>query len=187
MIIRKQFKFEGSHVVRGCTSRKCSQNIHGHSYKVDVLIEGHKLDNGHMILDFGLLKREVKDFIESFDHAHAVWRDGDETEINFITNNVERWILTPLSPSAEGFAIMFFSFVKKLLEQTEFSNGEGDIRLYSVRVHETETGYAEAFQEDIPVGLHFPDFSYAIKQGWNDSDMLYKLLTDRTFKNPKEV
>lgn len=29
MIIRKQFKFEGAHIVRNCTSQRCRENILG--------------------------------------------------------------------------------------------------------------------------------------------------------------
>lgn len=46
MIIRKQFKFEGAHIVRNCTSQRCRENIHGHSYIVEVFITSDKLDHG---------------------------------------------------------------------------------------------------------------------------------------------
>lgn len=188
MIIRKRFKLEGSHVVRGCTTRKCSRNIHGHSYKVDILMEGHQLDNGGMLMDFGLMKNEIKDFIESFDHTHTMWRHGSELELNFIVENMERWAIIPLSPSAEGFAIMFYSFINRLLNKTEFVNGEDtELRLHSICVHETDTGYAQAFQSDIPVNLSFPDFSTYVVSEWKNPDMLRELLRGEIFENPKIV
>ncbi len=39
MLIRKLFKFENAHIVRDCTTQRCSENIHGHSYKIEVLLE----------------------------------------------------------------------------------------------------------------------------------------------------
>jgi len=53
LIIRKLFKFENAHIVRECSTLRCSKNIHGHSYKVEVLLESNYLDmdRWYMILD----------------------------------------------------------------------------------------------------------------------------------------
>jgi hypothetical protein len=56
MLIRKLFKFENAHIVRGCSTRSCAHSIHGHSYKVELLLEALALDHGQMVYDFGLLK-----------------------------------------------------------------------------------------------------------------------------------
>ncbi len=80
MIIRKLFKFENAHVVRGCSTQRCRASIHGHSYKVEVLFESKYLDNGQMVYDFGLMKRGMKELIDSFDHGVAIW-DGDDASI----------------------------------------------------------------------------------------------------------
>lgn len=69
MLIRKLFKFENAHVVRNCTSDRCKRSIHGHSYKVELLLKASKLDHGQMVYDFGLLKGVIKDLFDSFDHA----------------------------------------------------------------------------------------------------------------------
>ncbi len=60
MIIRKLFKFENAHIVRECSTLRCSRNLHGHSYKVEVLLESNYLDNGQMVYDFGLTKLYIK-------------------------------------------------------------------------------------------------------------------------------
>ncbi|MFR6543952.1 MAG: 6-pyruvoyl trahydropterin synthase family protein, partial [Butyricimonas virosa] len=52
MLIRKLFKFEGAHIVRNCSSHRCRENIHGHSYIVEVFITSDKLDRGYMVIDF---------------------------------------------------------------------------------------------------------------------------------------
>lgn len=52
MLIRKLFKFENAHVVRNCTSDRCKRSIHGHSYKVELLLKASKLDHGQMVYDF---------------------------------------------------------------------------------------------------------------------------------------
>ncbi len=73
MLIRKLFKFENAHVVRNCTSDRCKRSIHGHSYKVELLLKASKLDHGQMVYDFGLLKGVIKDLFDSFDHAICFW------------------------------------------------------------------------------------------------------------------
>ena len=73
MIIRKLFKFEGAHIVRNCSSVRCKKSIHGHSYVVEVFFSSDGFDNGMMVMDFGLMKGTIKDFIDGFDHAYSMW------------------------------------------------------------------------------------------------------------------
>ncbi len=155
MIIRKKYRFEAAHTVRRCTSEKCRDNIHGHSYIVEVFFEGHKLDNGCMLLDFGKIGT-IKKLIDSFDHSYCLWDNEDEKFKKAILSFNKRTVTMPISPSTEGFALVLFVMIQHLLEQILMDNGEGSIQLHSVRVHETETGYAEAFKED----LSMVNFSY---------------------------
>lgn len=71
MLIRKPFRLENAHIVRGCSKRQCSHSIHGHSYRVELLLEAHAFDNGQMVYDFGLLKGHVCYLIDVFDDACA--------------------------------------------------------------------------------------------------------------------
>lgn len=172
MLIRKQFKFEGAHIVRNCYSQRCRENIHGHSYIVEVFIHSDRLDQGYMVMDFGRLDR-VKAFIESFDHTYALWNQEQEELKHFIYRYNRRVAEIPVSPSAEGFALLFFYVIDKILQATPRINGEGNRRLSSVRVHETATGYAEAFREDLKLadfGLEDLHFSAAIQEDWTDRD-----------------
>ena len=148
MRIRKLFRFEAAHVVRGCSSRRCRENIHGHSYAVEVLIDSGSLDRGFMVMDFALLEG-VRAIVDRFDHSYSLWRGEDEEMKAFVYKYNRRVVEMPVSPSAEGYALLFFFLFDGLLRETVFRNGEGDVRLYSVRVHETATGYAEAFREDL--------------------------------------
>lgn len=148
MIIRKLFKFEGAHIVRNCSSEKCRENIHGHSYIVEVFITSDKLDDGYMIMDFCRLEK-VRNFIESFDHTYTLWQKDNKDFKAFIYKYNRRVAEIPVSPSAEGFALMFFYVIDRIINEIPTVNGEGNIQLHSVRVHETATGYAEAFRKDL--------------------------------------
>ena len=81
MIIRKLFKFENAHIVRGCSTVRCRSSLHGHSYKVELLFESNFLDNGQMIYDFGLMKQNMKALIDSFDHSVTIWSEDDKEYI----------------------------------------------------------------------------------------------------------
>lgn len=178
MLIRKLFKFEGAHIVRNCSSRHCRENIHGHSYTVEVFITSDKLDRGCMILDFGLLDK-VKEFIGSFDHSYSLWEGESEEYKTFIYTFNRRVAEIPISPSAEGFALLFFYALDQILKTTELKNGEGHVTLSSVRVHETATGYAEAFREDLR-WVNFTaaniKFSSGITEEWKDGNWWKQLI-----------
>lgn len=179
MIIRKKFKFEGAHIVRNCSTNRCKKSIHGHSYEVEVFFTSNKLDNGFMILDFGLTKKHIKNIIDSFDHAYSFWSEESVEFKNFFKENSERWIEMPLSPSAEVYSLMFLKLIDKILKNTKLLNGEGDVYVSSVRVHETKTGYAEAFVSDMDIiefDLEKIVFSKQIIEEWQDKEELLKIL-----------
>jgi len=194
MKIRKLFKFEGSHIVRNCSSTRCKFSRHGHSYKVELFFTADGLDNGGMIMDFGLMKKNIKDLIDSFDHAESIW-EKDFLAVEQGECFSERYIIMPVTPSAEQYALLFLFMIQKIIKATEFNNGEKNVRISSVIVHETDTGYAEAFSDDIHLvdyKLEDIKFSKGVKDEWSDPKMFDKLIIadlEKTicFKNPKVV
>ena len=191
MLIRKLFKFENAHVVRNCTSDRCKRSIHGHSYKVELLLKASKLDHGQMVYDFGLLKGIIKDLIDSFDHAICFWEKDDSQYIDACQTFSARWISLPVSPSAEQFSRIFFYLAQQVLQSTITQNGEGDVEVYSVIVHETDTGYAQSFIEDIQneqMGILSLDgivFSEQIQIEWANPQMYEDLKQGMKFNNPQ--
>lgn len=190
MLIRKLFKFENAHVVRNCTSDRCKRSIHGHSYKVELILKASKLDHGQMVYDFGLLKGVIKELFDSFDHAICFWNQDDSEYIQACKKFSARWISLPVSPSAEQFSRIFFFLAQQVLKSTKTQNGEGDVDVYSVIVHETDTGYAQSFSEDIQneqmgmLALDSIEFSAQIQQEWSDMTMYDKLKQGEFFHNP---
>lgn len=191
MLIRKLFKFENAHVVRNCTSDRCKRSIHGHSYKVELLLKASKLDHGQMVYDFGLLKGVIKDLFDSFDHAICFWEKDDSQYIDACQTFSARWISLPVSPSAEQFSRIFFYLARQVLQSTVTQNGEGDVEVYSVIVHETDTGYAQSFIEDIQneqMGILSLDgivFSEQIQIEWANPQMYEDLKKGIKFNNPQ--
>ncbi len=193
MIIRKMFKFENAHIVRDCSTRRCSENIHGHSYKIEVLLESNYLDNGQMVYDFGLTKLYIKELIDSFDHSITLWSEDDPEYIDAMKKYSNRWVELPVSPSAEQFSRVIYLMVERVLECTKMQNGERDVRLHSIIVHETETGYAQGFREDAHselmgrILLEEISFSDQISLEWSDPMLWSKLLSRQDLLNPDKV
>jgi 6-pyruvoyltetrahydropterin/6-carboxytetrahydropterin synthase len=46
---------------------KC-ENLHGHNWKVEVSVEGDRLDEAGVLIDFGVLKKHVRDIMKLLDH-----------------------------------------------------------------------------------------------------------------------
>jgi len=193
LIIRKLFKFENAHIVRNCTSKRCSRSIHGHSYKVELFFKSTLFDRGEMVYDFGLTKLIIKELIDSFDHAITLWSKDDPDYIKDMKKWSYRWIEIPVNPSAEQFSRLFFLMIEKVLNQTVMINGEKDVFIDSVIVHETDTGYARCNKDDAhnkdlgEIDLAKVKFSFGIIEEWRDSLMWEKLLKGEKFYNPKSI
>jgi 6-pyruvoyltetrahydropterin/6-carboxytetrahydropterin synthase len=186
MIIRKLYKFENAHVVRNCSTDRCKYSIHGHSYKVEVMLDSKYLDNGQMVYDFGLMKGNIKDIIDSFDHATVFWDQDNGDYIDSIKKHSARWISIPVNPSAEQLSRVLFLLVDKILEKTKMANGEGEVTLKSIRVHETDTGYAECGVRDVydyidtmgHIDIDMIEFSEDVMNDWTDRELFNNIKLD---------
>ena len=100
---------------------KC-ENPHGHNYRVKVFVSGKELDEGGMLIDFSVLKKNLKSVLETLDH-----QDLNST------------IFKDLEPSAENISRYIFDSLKTLLPS--------GVRLTGVEVFETEKN-SVLYQED---------------------------------------
>ncbi|NPE28555.1 6-carboxytetrahydropterin synthase QueD [Methanococcoides sp. SA1] len=41
--------------------------VHGHTYKIEIVLEGEKQENG-MVMDFYIIKKIVKEILKTYDH-----------------------------------------------------------------------------------------------------------------------
>lgn len=188
MIIRKKFNVESAHIVRNCTSERCSHSIHGHSAVIEVFLEANVLDNAQMVYDFGLMKGTIKQFIDSMDHCYLLCNRDDIEFRNFIKASCDRYIELPFNPSAEMLSLFIYQGVRRILDYTETNNGEGIIRVKAVRYHETETGYAECDHTDFVnfdcnYSLSDVVFSDGVVKDWSED--LRKIIFDyQAVSNP---
>ena len=145
MLIRKSFKFEAAHIVRNAVSERCKYSIHGHSYKVEVCLKGKVNSETGMVMDFIEVKNcGIYNLLDSYDHATIIWSKDSDEYINDIKKHSKRIVMMDLNPTAENMAITFHKQIQKLLDKLN-----RDIKVEWVRVHETDTGYAQSEISDI--------------------------------------
>ena len=97
MIIAKQFSFDAAHVLPDHPG-KCSR-LHGHTYKLEVMLEGDIQANG-MVFDFFELKQIVKaKILDRLDHSFL-----NDLIMPSTAEQITIWIwneLAPLLPLAQ--------------------------------------------------------------------------------------
>jgi len=101
---------------------KC-ENVHGHNYRIQVTVEGERLNRIGLLVDFVDLKRSVRAVCERLDHQ-------------FI-NDLEPF--TTLNPSAENLAKYLYDEVTTALDLT---HSDPPVRISQVKVWETDTSIA---------------------------------------------
>jgi len=114
-ILKAEHSFDSAHFLAGYEG-KC-RNIHGHRWKVEVevkaqtLIKGGQLDG--MVIDFGDLKKAVKNMVDDYDHSLIIERTTMRTEtLNCLVQDGFKIIQTDFRPTAENFAAFFFEKMK---------------------------------------------------------------------------
>ncbi len=58
--------FDAAHALRGYEG-PC-ENLHGHTWKVQIQLQGKQLNQIGLLEDFKSLKHELRDLLETFDH-----------------------------------------------------------------------------------------------------------------------
>mgnify|MGYP005859126593 CR=1 FL=1 len=110
--------FSSAHYLRNYQG-KC-EHLHGHNWKVEVVLEGETLDNAGMMLDFSILKGFLKEIMNTLDHKCL---------------NDDIYFFKDLSPSSEHIARFVYNSLKEKLK-------DYPVKMYEVKVFESENSYA---------------------------------------------
>lgn len=122
------------------------KNIHGHSYILGVTVIGKPIDNDNhvkngMVMDFGDLKQIVKEeILDPMDHAVVLNQKAPYQPLAAMPQMGERLHLVQYQPTCENLLVDFAERIKKRLPS--------HIKLFSLRLHETASSYAEWFAGD---------------------------------------
>jgi len=71
--------FDAAHFIRDYPG-KCSR-MHGHRWEVEVVLEGRKLDNRNILVDFAQVKELLGSLVDSVDHYQLNERFEDEPNV----------------------------------------------------------------------------------------------------------
>ena len=122
------------------------KHIHGHSYNMEVTLIGEPKNEPDaikdgMVIDFGDLKKIVKKkVVDCFDHSYMVPSRYSKERIEHLKKTTERLIVVDFQPTAENIVV----YIAEILQQHLPSY----VELYSIRLSETSTAYAEWFASD---------------------------------------
>lgn len=142
--VTKRFHFEMAHALFEYDG--LCRNIHGHSYNLQVTLFGEaKKKPGHpkdgMVMDFSELKKVVNSqIVERFDHALMVNSLFPNSQIKLLKQTTERIIIVDFQPTSENIV----AYIAEILQQ-HLPIG---VSLFSIRLNETVTSYAEWFASD---------------------------------------
>jgi 6-pyruvoyltetrahydropterin/6-carboxytetrahydropterin synthase len=106
--------FAAGHALRNYKGR--CENVHGHNFKVRVVIEGEKLDDTGLLVDFLDVKAAMQAIIDRLDHVFL--------------NDVAPFDVK--NPSAENIAEYFFTEIVRSLKSAVA------VRVRDVTIWETE-------------------------------------------------
>ena len=100
-------EFSASHALRHYQG-KC-ENIHGHNFSVDIEVQGDQLtQDTEFLVDFSILKRELKLVLEELDHKDLNKTPPFDT-INPSSENISRFVCQKLSPKLEQYGVHIYS------------------------------------------------------------------------------
>lgn len=110
--------FSAAHALRGYNG-KC-EKLHGHTFRVQVFIEGEKVNKLGMVIDFEKVKELLRKFLEEFDHQNL-------NELPYFKKD---------NPTAENIARVIFEKLQKKIIREEIPVPT------KVAVWESPTAYA---------------------------------------------
>ena len=95
MELKKTFQFEAAHLLpRLPKSHKC-RRLHGHSFKVEITVEGELDDKLGWVMDYADMSKAFKPIWERLDHRYINEVPGLE---NPTSENIAIWIWAKLKP-----------------------------------------------------------------------------------------
>lgn len=142
--VTKEFSFEMAHALLNYDG-PC-RNIHGHSYRLYVTISGvpstiPEDPKRGMVIDFNDLKNIVKNvIIDKFDHSITVSGEYDKDKIAAFREMFGNTVVVDYQPTCENLVTDFAERIKSHLP--------AGLNLYSLKLYETATSYAEWYASD---------------------------------------
>lgn len=89
MIIVKKFTFEAAHYLPNVPEGHKCRRLHGHSFLIEIHVEGEVDPNLGWVMDLGEIKQRFQPLYDSLDHHYLNEIEGLE---NPTSENIARWL-----------------------------------------------------------------------------------------------
>ena len=96
-------KFAAAHQL-SMVGSKC-ENMHGHNWKIEVYVKGQKTDEAGVLVDFGIIKKHVREIMSMLDHKYL-------NELEYFQQS---------QPSSENIAYFVATELQKTLDSPSVS------------------------------------------------------------------
>ena len=144
--ICKSFEVENGHMLSKHPD-KC-RFPHGHTRKVELVLEAHALDGNDMVCDFKAVKTMVGEYLDRFDHAMCM-NVADPMFAEMKKRYGEQIIgFEQVDPTTEVIAKVVHDHLQDQLDAVGGREGskyavQAGVRVVRVRVWETSSSWAE--------------------------------------------
>ncbi|MEX1366655.1 MAG: 6-carboxytetrahydropterin synthase QueD [Nannocystaceae bacterium] len=125
--LRVVTEFSSAHVLRGYAG--ACERVHGHNFRVEVLVRAHELDHLGMGLDFRELLRLTEEITAELDHR--------------LLNEVPPF--DEVNPTAENLAAHIYRRLARALLDTPVADS---VRVHAITVHENDRISARYHESD---------------------------------------
>ena len=149
--ICKSFEIENGHMLSKHPD-KC-RFPHGHSRKVELILEADTLDANEMVCDFKVVKELMQNFLDTLDHALCMNTDDPEYERMKAVYGERVIGYAQLDPTTEVLAESIFrelqrALAKRAAAQASVYAVRTNVRVVRVRLWETSSSWAEFWEAD---------------------------------------
>jgi 6-pyruvoyltetrahydropterin/6-carboxytetrahydropterin synthase len=133
----RKLHFDAAHRIVNHES-KCKY-VHGHRYVVDATFVSNNLDSLGRVVDFGVIKEKLGNWIDkNWDHNIILWQKDESLGKMIEIETKQKVFYLPSNPTAENIADYLLNVVCAELFCNE------DVKCVKIVVSETPNCYAEA-------------------------------------------
>jgi len=121
------------------------RNIHGHSYKLAITVTGTVIkEKGDpkegMVIDFKDIKMIMNEVVQRYDHALVLSNETQSATKTKLSSQFDKVLFVDYQPTCENLLIDIKNRLNEKLDNS--------YKLFSVRLDETATSYAEWYVTD---------------------------------------
>jgi 6-pyruvoyltetrahydropterin/6-carboxytetrahydropterin synthase len=134
MKIAKEFRWEMGH--RLPNHDGACRNVHGHSYRMVVEVEGDVNPETGMIIDFSDISAKVKPLVAELDHCFLC-QESDQEVRDLLERMDMKRVMIPVPSTVENICGLFVERLKSAFAS------EPQVQAFTVRIWETASSVAE--------------------------------------------